>query len=61
MLEAAFLARHGIPAQRRGNNAWADKSRVSTRQSPLSLLNSHHDTVKPGVGLVLPLRRGGGG
>jgi acetylornithine deacetylase len=42
-----FLAQHGIPAQRQGNNVWAtSKTWDATR--PTLLLNSHHDTVKPG-------------
>jgi acetylornithine deacetylase len=43
-----FLAQHNIPAQRRGNNVWAT-SRDLDPHKPTILLNSHHDTVKPGV------------
>lgn len=43
-----FLTRHGIPAQRRGNNVWAVSQQLDP-QKPTILLNSHHDTVKPGV------------
>jgi acetylornithine deacetylase len=43
-----FLTQHGIPAQRHGNNVWA-VSRQFDVQKPTILLNSHHDTVKPGV------------
>jgi acetylornithine deacetylase len=43
-----FLTQHGIFAQRQGNNVWA-VSRQFDAQKPTILLNSHHDTVKPGV------------
>jgi len=43
-----FLAQHNIPAQRRGNNVWA-ASKNWDAAKPTLLLNSHHDTVKPGV------------
>lgn len=43
-----FLTQHGIPAQRQGNNVWA-VSRMWDDAKPTLLLNSHHDTVKPGV------------
>jgi len=49
----AFLAGHGIPAQRRGNNVWAT-SREFDSANPTILLNSHHDTVKPGVAWSYP-------
>jgi len=49
----AFLARHGIPAQRRGNNVWATSHRFDPAK-PAILLNSHHDTVKPGVAWSYP-------
>ncbi|MGI4975178.1 MAG: M20 family metallo-hydrolase [Janthinobacterium lividum] len=48
-----FLAQHGIPAQRQGNNVWA-VSRTLDAQKPTILLNSHHDTVKPGVAWMYP-------
>lgn len=48
-----FLAEHGIPAQRQGNNVWAT-SRHFDPQKPTILLNSHHDTVKPGVAWTYP-------
>ena len=44
-----FLAAHGVVAQRRHNNIWAC-SRHFDALKPTILLNSHHDTVKPGVG-----------
>lgn len=44
----AFLTRHGISAQRWGNNVWAVSQQLDS-QKPTILLNSHHDTVKPGV------------
>jgi acetylornithine deacetylase len=48
-----FLAQHGIPAQRQGNNVWAtSKTWDATR--PTLLLNSHHDTVKPGPSWAYP-------
>jgi acetylornithine deacetylase len=48
-----FLTQHGIPAQRRGNNVWAT-SRDMNPHKPTILLNSHHDTVKPGVAWTYP-------
>ena len=48
-----FLTQHGIPAQRQGNNVWA-VSRVWDDTKPTLLLNSHHDTVKPGVAWTYP-------
>jgi acetylornithine deacetylase len=48
-----FLTQHGIPAQRRGNNVWAT-SRNLDPHKPTILLNSHHDTVKPGVAWTYP-------
>lgn len=50
---AQFLAQHGILAQRRGNNVWA-MSRTWDAAKPTLLLNSHHDTVKPGVAWTYP-------
>ncbi|MGI4742008.1 MAG: M20 family metallo-hydrolase [Janthinobacterium lividum] len=49
----AFLTQHGIPAQRQSNNVWA-VSRDFDAQKPTILLNSHHDTVKPGVAWSYP-------
>lgn len=48
-----FLAQHGIPAQRRGNNVWAISQHWDAK-NPVILLNSHHDTVKPGVAWTYP-------
>ncbi|MGI4822096.1 MAG: M20 family metallo-hydrolase [Janthinobacterium lividum] len=48
-----FLTQHGIPAQRQGNNVWA-MSRHFDARKPTILLNSHHDTVKPGVAWTYP-------
>jgi acetylornithine deacetylase len=46
-LIAGFLAAHGVAVQRAGHNVWATSSHwVAGR--PTVLLNSHHDTVKPG-------------
>ncbi|RZK27882.1 MAG: M20/M25/M40 family metallo-hydrolase, partial [Hymenobacter sp.] len=50
---ANFLTQHGIPAQRQGNNVWA-VGRNFDAQKPTILLNSHHDTVKPGVAWTYP-------
>ncbi|GAA4507255.1 M20 family metallo-hydrolase [Hymenobacter ginsengisoli] len=50
---ANFLTQHGIPARRQGNNVWA-VSRDFDPQKPTILLNSHHDTVKPGVAWTYP-------
>ncbi len=50
---AAFLTRHGIPARRQGNNVWA-VSHDFNPAKPTILLNSHHDTVKPGVAWSYP-------
>ncbi|TVT43706.1 M20/M25/M40 family metallo-hydrolase [Hymenobacter setariae] len=48
-----FLTLHGIPVQRRSNNVWAvSKNWDATK--PTLLLNSHHDTVKPGVAWTYP-------
>jgi len=44
-----FLSHHHIPAQRRGNNVWAISKNYDPR-NPTILLNSHHDTVRPGAG-----------
>ena len=44
-----FLAVHGVTAQRHRNNVWA-LSRYFDAAKPTILLNSHHDTVKPGTG-----------
>jgi acetylornithine deacetylase len=49
----SFLAQHGIPAQRQGNNVWAVSQHFDS-QKPTILLNSHHDTVKPGAGWSYP-------
>ena len=48
-----FLAQHGIAAQRRGNNVWA-VGRQFDPQKPIMLLNSHHDTVRPGAAWTYP-------
>jgi acetylornithine deacetylase len=45
----AFLAVHGVVAQRQQNNVWA-VSQYFNASKPTILLNSHHDTVKPGTG-----------
>ncbi|WP_210517807.1 M20 family metallo-hydrolase [Hymenobacter terricola] len=44
-----FLAAHGITAKHRQNNVWAVSQHFDGRK-PTILLNSHHDTVKPGAG-----------
>jgi acetylornithine deacetylase len=48
-----FLAQHGITPQRQGNNVWAVSQQFDP-QKPTILLNSHHDTVKPGAGWSYP-------
>ena len=48
-----FLTQYTIPAQRRGNNVWAVNNNFDP-QKPTVLLNSHHDTVKPGVAWTYP-------
>ena len=48
-----FLVQHAIPAQRQGNNVWAISHHFDA-QKPTILLNSHHDTVKPGVAWTYP-------
>lgn len=48
-----FLTQHEIPTQRQGNNVWA-VSRDWESEKPVILLNSHHDTVKPGVAWTYP-------
>ncbi len=48
-----FLTQQDIPVQRRGNNVWV-QSRDFGPQKPTILLNSHHDTVKPGVAWSYP-------
>ena len=45
----AFLAAHGVVAQRRHNNVWAVSAHFDASK-PTILLNSHHDTVKAGAG-----------
>ena len=42
-----FLAAHGAQPQRAGHNVWAISSNFDATR-PTLLLNSHHDTVKPG-------------
>ncbi|TDN38221.1 M20/M25/M40 family metallo-hydrolase [Hymenobacter sp. UV11] len=49
----AFLTQHTIPAQRQGHNVWAT-SRHFDPAKPTILLNSHHDTVRPGVAWSYP-------
>lgn len=41
-----FFTQEGIPAQRKGNNVWA-QNKYFDASKPTLLLNSHHDTVKP--------------
>ena len=43
----SFLQQHGVAPQRSGNNVWA-RSKHWQSGRPAVLLNSHHDTVKPG-------------
>ncbi|SMB97345.1 peptidase M20 [Hymenobacter roseosalivarius DSM 11622] len=44
----AFLTTHGAQPQRSGNNVWAVAQQFAPHK-PTILLNSHHDTVKPGT------------
>lgn len=44
-----FLEAHGVVARRQQNNVWA-VSRDFDAARPTVLLNSHHDTVRPGNG-----------
>lgn len=43
-----FLTHHGAQPQRKGHNVWA-RNRHFDPSKPTILLNSHHDTVKPGA------------
>ncbi|OGX83718.1 M20 family metallo-hydrolase [Hymenobacter glacialis] len=45
----AFLIGHGVAVQRQHNNVWATSAHFDANK-PTILLNSHHDTVKPGAG-----------
>lgn len=47
-----FLGRHGVKAERQGNNVWAYNQYFNPKL-PTILLNSHHDTVKPNAGYTL--------
>lgn len=47
VLIRAFLRQAGVQPQRSGNNIWA-RSKHWQPNRPTVLLNSHHDTVKPG-------------
>ncbi|MFC7669880.1 M20 family metallo-hydrolase [Hymenobacter humi] len=44
-----FLAAHDVTPQRQKNNVWAVSPHFDAAK-PTILLNSHHDTVKPGAG-----------
>jgi acetylornithine deacetylase len=44
-----FLGAHGVSTKREQNNVWAVSQRFDARK-PTVLLNSHHDTVKAGMG-----------
>ena len=48
-----FLAARGVAAQRLGNNVWAQAAGFDSGK-PTLLLNSHHDTVRPGAGWTYP-------
>ena len=45
----AFLEAHGVAAHRQQHNVWAISEHFDASK-PTVLLNSHHDTVKPGAG-----------
>lgn len=47
-----FLATHGIPGERAGNNIYI-RNKFFDNGKPTILLNSHHDTVKPVKGYTL--------
>lgn len=49
----AFLRARGVGTQRQQNNVWAVAPHFDP-QKPTLLLNSHHDTVKPGTGWTYP-------
>jgi len=44
-----FFEKHGVLANRKGNNVWVINKYFDTSK-PTILLNSHHDTVKPNAG-----------
>ncbi|MDQ2793212.1 MAG: M20 family metallo-hydrolase [Bacteroidota bacterium] len=44
-----FMEAHGVAVQRQQNNVWAVSAHFDAAK-PTILLNSHHDTVKPGAG-----------
>lgn len=46
---AHFFTHRGIPIERKNNNIWV-RSKHWQEDRPTLLLNSHHDTVKPGSG-----------
>ncbi len=46
---AGFLSQRGIEVHRSGNNVWAYNRHYDPTKETL-LLNSHHDTVRPGAG-----------
>lgn len=43
-----FLTKRGIQVNRKFNNIWAVNANHSGKKDPTILLNSHHDTIKPG-------------
>ena len=49
----AFLVAHGVVVQRQQHNVWAVSANFDAGK-PTILLNSHHDTVKPGLGWTYP-------
>ena len=48
-----FLTQHGIPARRQGHNVWAVSKQWDDTKLTI-LLNSHHDTVRPGPSWTYP-------
>ena len=48
-----FLAAHGVAVQRQQHNVWAVSANFDAGK-PTILLNSHHDTVKSGLGWTYP-------
>lgn len=49
---SAFLQKHHVKIHRKGNNVWAFNKHYNAAL-PTVLLNSHHDTVKPGQGWTI--------
>ncbi|WP_185855818.1 M20 family metallo-hydrolase [Blattabacterium cuenoti] len=49
LLIESYLSRYGFHIKRKYNNIWTENTNFSKKENPRTiLLNSHHDTVKPG-------------